>query len=293
MATITRADLPALGSSSSSSSFITDVKHLSSYNWIDAAEPTIAVPGCPPSWTPPKIPPQLSLDAGKVYIDQNAARHPDSPLEPLFRSLFHTNPTFDISSVDVVTDRNNIRKLLDFVNPNLDTYDLNQFRGFGNNFEKAYTSSEIAKSTGHHRIISYSFGGLKFIVRHETDGYVKTLSSPDDHPRQTQDETSLDNSPVSSADAAYAISGSKLHIRHVGKEVPVESTLKIKTRGVKSRLEISEVVPQLWLSQTPKLVRAYHNKGKFQKPQVEDVTIEIQRWQFGHEEDLRRLNGLI
>ena len=96
---------------------ITDVKHLSSYNWIEAPTPTIAVPGSPPLWSAPRAPRQLKKDSGLIYIAQNAARHPDSPLEPLFRALYIANPLFDIRSIDVVTDRNNIRKLLSFINP--------------------------------------------------------------------------------------------------------------------------------------------------------------------------------
>lgn len=296
MATIPRSHLQALGLSVATASSITDVTHLSSYNWIEAAEPTIAVPGSPPSWTPPKSPQKVPKDSGFVYIAQNAARHPHSPLEPLFRALFHTNPSFDISSVDVITDRNNIRKLLYFVNPKLNkfgpqpftiraevvdetiifsrdetaTYEIikpGQFRGFGHNFEKLFSSSEIARSTGHHRIILYSFGGLKFVLRHETDGYVKTLPSPDASPRKTQDEISLDRMmstlSVSPTTVGHAITGSKLSMCHVGKEVPIESTLEIKTRAMTRRFEISDVAAQLGVSQTPMLVRAYHNRGTF------------------------------
>lgn len=172
-----------------------------------------------------------------------------------------------------------------------------QFRGFGHNFEKLYTSSEISGSTGHHRIISYSFGGLKFVVRHETDGYVKTLPSPDASPGKTQDETGLSRMlstlSVSPTTASHAITGSKLSMCHVGKEVPIESTLEIKTRAMTRRLKISDVAAQLWVSQTPMLVRAYHNKGTFQKPQVEDITAEIKAWESQHEEDLKTLDGLI
>ncbi|KAK7225493.1 hypothetical protein V2G26_013496 [Clonostachys chloroleuca] len=305
MATIPRSHPQALGSSVATASSITDVTHLSSYNWIEAAEPTIAVPGSPPSWTPPKSPQKFPQDSGFVYIAQNAARHPDGPLEPLFRALFYANPSFDISSVDVITDRNNIRKLLYFVNPKLNkfgpqpftiraevigktiifsrdetaTYEIikpGQFRGFGHNFEKLSTSSEIARSTGHHRIISYSFGGLKFVLRHETDGYVKTLPSPDASPRKTQDEISLDRMlstlSVSPTTVGHAITGSKLSMCHVGKEVPIESTLEIKTRAMTRRLEISDVAAQLG---------------------VEDITAEIKVWESQHEEDLKTLGGLI
>ena len=56
-------------------------------------------------------------------------------------------------------------KTLEYIGPQ-------EFRGFGHEFEKAYTIAQVCGSTGHHRIISYRFGDLKFIVRHETDGYV-------------------------------------------------------------------------------------------------------------------------
>lgn len=141
------------------------------------------------------------LYSGLIYVAQNAARHPDSPLEPLFRALYITNSSFDIRSVDIVTDRNNIRKLLSFINPSLSkgglepfaisveiagntaiscreevvTHEIvgpNDFRSFGHEFEKVYTTEQVSDSTGHHRIISYHFYGLKFLVRRETDGYV-------------------------------------------------------------------------------------------------------------------------
>lgn len=117
IADIVRRDLAKTGSTTTAS--ITDVHHLSSYNWIEAPEPTIAVPGYPALWTPPKTPRKVAKDSGLIYSAQNAARHPDSPLEPLFRSLLITNPSFDFQSVSLMTDRNNIRKLLSFVNPSL------------------------------------------------------------------------------------------------------------------------------------------------------------------------------
>jgi hypothetical protein len=115
IAEISRVDLPNLNTPLVAS--ITSVKHLSSYNWIEAPSPTIAVPGSPPLWSAPEGPRRPKQDSGHIYIDQNAARHPDSPLEFLFRALYIANPSFNLRSVDVVTDRNNIRKLLSFINP--------------------------------------------------------------------------------------------------------------------------------------------------------------------------------
>jgi hypothetical protein len=264
-----------------SSAFITDVKALSSYNWIEApaATPTIAVPGSPALWSVPNASRQLKKDSGLVYIAQNAARHPESPLEPLFRALYITHPSFDIRSIDVVTDRNNIRKLLSFVDPSsarngLEAFTINiemknntailcreevktveyiapsEFKGFGHGFEKAYTINQVDGSTGHHRIISYRFGDLSFIIRHETDGYVDSNTEPSSRTtKHTREELSsmlgaLSLSPVYSTPGIAPI-GPKLIINEEGYEVSLESTLEIKTRVLHKRIEIEEVAPQL------------------------------------------------
>lgn len=137
--------------------------------------PTIAIPGCPPLLSPQKGSQKVPKDSGFIYIAQNAARHPESPLEPPFRALYMTHPSFDIGAVDLVTDRNNIRKLLSFINPSLSkngfepfTIDFEvtsmmamlcraetetvryvgpaEFAGFGHEFEKAYTRDQVSGS---------------------------------------------------------------------------------------------------------------------------------------------------
>ncbi|KAI1652470.1 hypothetical protein F4813DRAFT_308675 [Daldinia decipiens] len=309
---------------------ITDVKYLSSYNWIESPNPTIAVPGSPALWNAPKVPQRLKKDTGLIYIAQNAARHPDSPLEPLFRALYITDPSFDIQSVDVVTDRNNIRKLLTFIDPTasrngLEEFTINievnkntaifsrdetathefigpdEFRGFGHEFEKACTTNKIVGSTGHYRIISYRFGGLSIIVRHETDGYVDTKagssSSSTNKVQSPVDLTSvfesLSLSPTNSNAGTTTTKGSKLVVQQDGQAVSLNSTLEIKTRVSHKPLDIREVTPQLWVSQTPRLVRAYHQRGVFQIPTVEDVTAQIKRWEQDNQRHLRKLAALI
>jgi len=149
---------------------ITDIKHLFFYNWIEVPTPIIAVLGCSLLWSALKVPKRLQKDSGLIYIVQNAARHPDSPLEPLFRVLYNANPLYNIRSINVVTNRNNIRKLLSFINPGstrngLDIFTINiettkntaifcceeaaihelirpqEFRGYGHEFEKANTTN--------------------------------------------------------------------------------------------------------------------------------------------------------
>ena len=203
-------------------------------------------------------------------------------MEPLFRALYATQPSFDITSVDLVTDRNNLRKLLSFVNPRLGrkrTFSIvaeavhgcgtvifrrveptsffevggnspqsvsAPINGYGHAFEKAYTTNRVEGSTGHHRIVSYQFGGLNLVVRYETDGCVGGGSQE-------------------------------------------EKTLEIKTRMARKKIGLPEILPQLWLAQTRKLVRAYHTDGLFDCPDVEDVALECKTWEDMHQEDLRRL----
>jgi hypothetical protein len=305
---------------------ITDVRHLASYNWIDAPTPTIAVPGSPAQWSAPPGPRQVKKDSGLVYISQNAARHPDSPLEPLFRSLYIEHPSFDITSIDVVTDRNNIRKLLSFIKPNLSksgpdkftiqveitaqtaifsreetaTYEVigpGEFRGFGHEFEKAYTINQVKDSTGHYRIISYRLGGLSFLVRHETDGCVEDLKSSVKDDESTGDKlanilASLSLTPETPPMDEPSVE-SKLTIKREGRIASRESTLEIKTRVFHKPLELTEVAAQLWVSQTPYLVRAYHQRGRFLTPKVEDVTDAMKDWEKTHQDAITKLVALI
>ncbi|KAI1189033.1 geranylgeranyl pyrophosphate synthetase [Nemania serpens] len=314
-----------------SAAIIESVKHLASYSWIEAKTPTIAVPGVPPRWSPPAVPTKLQKDSGLIYIAQNAARHPTSPLEPLFRSLYVTSPDFDVRPFDVVTDRNNIRKLLSFVDPSSSPSGLENFtiiaeaigntvilartesktseiigphenRGFGHEFEKTYTQCQLNNATGYHRIISYRLGGLSFIVRHEVDGYV----SPPTPARSDRNATEADGlvdllgsmslSTVSKSSKqvwTFNPPGSKMTIREEGIVVPIDSTLEIKTRNRYRRLKFHEIAPQLWASQTPKLVRAYHNRGVFQDTRVEDVAAEVKSWELSNQEQLKQLVALI
>lgn len=319
IAEISRLDLQGL--STSPSARISGAKHLSSYNWIERPRATIAVPGSPPLWSPSKSSRRLNKDSGLIYIAQNAARHPDSPLEPLFRALYITDPLFDMQAVDIVTDRNNIRKLLSFINPSsaskeLEPFTINievikntallcrdeiatqefigphEFRGYGHEFEKAHTLNTIQDSTGHHRIISYFFSDLKFVVRYEADGYVGSSNA---EPGGESLENVFENLSLSTAVKTPVIAGvgSKLEIQNEGKETPDNSVLEIKTRVSHKPIAINEIAPQLWVSQTPMLVRAYHNRGTFNIPQVEDMTDKIQKWEDANQVDLRRLAALI
>ena len=248
-------------------------------------------------------------------------------MEPLFRALYIENPTFDISSVDIISDRNNIRKLLSFIDPGSDAHGVkdfsmvmelvngtailhreetktqesigaNDFRVLGHEFEKAYTRNQIPASTGHHRIVSYRLGDLRLIIRHETDGYVDS-GAPPQVSKQGSAGDDLSDILGSMSISRPAVEDnrtsttSKLTVRRGGQSIALKSTLEIKTRVHHRPLQIADAAPQLWLSQTPRLVRAYHNKGRFQAPVVEEVSTDIKEWERANQERLGKLVTLL
>ncbi|KAK4460748.1 hypothetical protein QBC42DRAFT_271706 [Cladorrhinum samala] len=322
LATISRSDLDSLVSASATAR-ITEFKQLASYSWCDKPTATISVPGSPPLWSPPpKSSLPLDPDSGTVYIDQNAARCPWSPLEPLFRALFIMNPDLDLSDVDVVTDRNNIRKLLRFVQASSsDPFRIRVeavagrgdgrkgtalftradpesvetivgFKGYARNFEKAYTKKRGGiGTTGYHRIVGYNFGGLRCVVRCEADGYVGDESADDGLLSAAVRGLSLG----SSSESQETTTATGLTILTSGhkEDVDVSSTIEIKTRAASRTLDMDEAYGQLWVSQTPKLAVGYHRRGVFTDVQVRDVAGDLARWEAVNRRPLEKLAGLL
>ncbi|KAJ5693744.1 geranylgeranyl pyrophosphate synthetase [Penicillium majusculum] len=187
-----------MDSSDPAEAIIADVKHLSSYNWIEAPEPTIAVPGSPALWSAPQGSRQIKKDSGFVYIAQNAIRHPNSPLEP------------------------------------------------------------------------------------DSKPSVKDDSSTGDNLTEILHPLSLTLETTSTVQASVE---SELTIKREGQAVSRESTLEIKTRVFHKPLELSEVTPQL--------VRAYHQRVVFSRPEVEDVTTAMKDWEKGNQDDIKKLIALV
>lgn len=120
------------------------------------------------------------------------------PFEPMFAALDLMKPDFDFGEVDVVTNRNSLRKLLNFASGRVSEsfrIDVNMVHrtmfltrrersttdkirgsrnaGYGHNFERAFTEMEkgLEESSGHHRVIRYKMGELNCVVRFEVDAW--------------------------------------------------------------------------------------------------------------------------
>jgi len=275
---------------------IKDVKPVASYNWKDARSPTIIVPGSPLVWSERRFPYTVQPDSGIAYIDQNAAHCLPSinPLEPLFLALNIMAPKFDMTSVDLITDRNNLRKLLRWVTDNNDrsfridaqllgeetvmltrweahnTEDSTGFRGFGHSFEREATNVPpgCGGTIGHHRIIEYSLGDLRILCRSIVDAcdpVAAESSTSDGLDDLLEGFSSIKLAPSTSSTSKSETpeSASEIKVLRAGKFVSQASTVELKSRSTRATIDWKEVWPQVFFSATPTTILGRHERGKF------------------------------
>jgi hypothetical protein len=275
--------------------------------------------GSPPAWTPPATDSQLKPDSEDVFRDINAARYPSYPLEPTFRSLQAIQPHYDLHAVDIVGCGNTIGNLLRFAGSESRTFRfdvdvigdtvlfarkegsptelITDLRGYGHTFPEAYTTwdSDVRNSCSHQRIIQYEFGGLKFLVRTETDGFVKEADAkaPSSVPNSTS-QLSLDDALGTMAVSSTEVSqDEQLQLKAQGMRVRQDQIFDIKTRASYKPFDMNEILPRLWVNQTSKFLIAYHQSGRFDRPEVKDVRQEVVRWEKDNTALLARFHALV
>lgn len=131
------------------------------------------------------MPMRVTLDSGRNFIDQNGHRMKKFTLLPLIKAVQDmtdqgATPKFDWPSVDFVTDRGRLRKLLAWAAGLSDQWRIDtqlagantvllsgrapvtketsgQSTSYGFNFEDAstYPAPGLGNESGHHRIIAY------------------------------------------------------------------------------------------------------------------------------------------
>ncbi|KAI0685614.1 hypothetical protein C8T65DRAFT_679060 [Cerioporus squamosus] len=236
---------------------IEDFRTISSYTWSKDKNPTIIVPGAPRQWLDRPLPIRVPFDKGiRIFHEDALHMGAESTLLPLFRAVdalaAHFVPqdavnesAIDWSTVDFVTDRNNLRKLIRWVrepyptpsptpspsgadtpaiptdaesevtassdsvawDPRKDFRIDMQLGGASTvlmhrwaaqarewveppkagcrwNFERESTAAVPAceDGGGHYRIVQYSIGGLKLVVRFESPVSPKEVSLWGDTP---------------------------------------------------------------------------------------------------------------
>ncbi|KAF8847895.1 hypothetical protein BDZ45DRAFT_606740 [Acephala macrosclerotiorum] len=297
---------------------IKDVKYVGSYNWLNTNSPVILVPGSPPAWTPPAQDVKLPRDSGAVYRDTNAARYASYPMEPAVRAVLAMQPESQLPSVDIFGCGSTIGSLLrcarseakpfrfdiDVIGNTVfmvrrgesPTEMITDLQGYGHTFPEAYTTwdVDVRNSSSHQRIINYDFGGMQFLVRSETDGYIRTSIPKPATLTESADKVSIDTFlDTMGINVRQSQEGTTLEVRTQGTPVPQDRIFDIKTRASYKQFDMEEILPRLWVNQTPNFLLAYHEFGVFDKPKVTSVREDVLKWQKDNSSLLACFHALI
>jgi hypothetical protein len=283
--------------------------------------------GRPPRWTPPNHLETLPPDRGQYFRDRNAAQYPKHPIEPAaLVALNALNKSVGDHQVDIFACSSTLGNLLRFVRgcdrpfrmlvevvegtvffirrENTPTELIQDVSGFGHTFPEHYTSwdEDTRGSVSHQRLLRYDFGGLKFLLRFEADGYI-AKKDPEASERYfakaAEDSVSLADLLVSLDSAGVSPSTEspekELLIRPAGSLVDQSLIFDLKTRSVRKKQEdtLSEVIPRLWVAQIKKFILAYHEYGLFNDIRILDVSSELRDWEESQQDALSKLAALI
>ncbi|KAF2095348.1 hypothetical protein NA57DRAFT_67799 [Rhizodiscina lignyota] len=294
---------------------ISECEYAASYSWISKSSPTILVP------EPARLPP----DSGQYFRDPNAARHPDHPTEPAVQALLTQQPQFPTQDIDVFACGSTMGNLLRFARRFDRTFRFNvevvgntvffvrkenspsellqDVRGYGHTFPENYTSWEpdVKGSESHQRLVQYSFGGLKFLVRFESDGYYKQRvpGQQSKKPLRLHGENEMSNA-LQDLDAfgikssqSSSTSNKPLQVMVAGEPIPQSSVFDIKTRWAGRPIDMGDMLPVLWVKQISNVVLGYNDHGIFHDIREQDVQEDVKEWEESHADELKRLVVLI
>ncbi|VDC03145.1 unnamed protein product [Peniophora sp. CBMAI 1063] len=299
-------------SSQSGRSLITGLRYLASYDFID--EKHIVVPGSPRIWNPPAVPFQISPDTRELVAGPKEYKFISASFEPLFAAIDAMETSMDWPSIDIITNRRALRQLyrwIDRGNPTQQDHFRIDFEVIGKNtilFDEVWTEFRFKevplygagfalettdagpgceKSKGHHRIVQYTFSGLKLVVRSETDARIGSpFSSPDPPPKPAKPTK---HSP---------------YIVRAGEVVPQDAIVEIKTMNGYKNPDYSHqtwphfkwgfVAEQVLLSGASHLCTGIHAEGDFYV--VEDHAVDQKALLAGHprvDANMRKLARLL
>ncbi|KAI0903395.1 hypothetical protein F4823DRAFT_283386 [Ustulina deusta] len=292
------------------------------YNWQDSKKASIEIPGFAPIWQHVPLPIALPPDKGTYYIDQSEARIPEYPFEPVFRAAEVMSPVINFDDIDIIINRNSLRKFLDFcagivqvsfcVNLSIVHNTLFVERceksarhlirgaggtGWGHNFEKAFTkiSKPEDRSTQHHRVLKYAMGGLNCLVRFEVDA---CYEDPGERGELVGDGVQNDlalelgNLSIGSTSGNNEIGPTQTSDTRKGLRIMPQSTAaEIKTSA--SRKTLGSCLPQLWFGRTPWLIVGHHVKGTFDRVHIANAEHQFAAWESRHQIKLRKMVTLL
>jgi hypothetical protein len=178
---------------------------------------------------------------------------------------------------------------------------IKDVKGYGHTFPEANTTweKEVKGSESHQRLVQYNFGGLNCMLRFECDGYLKDSASKMGttgvalHGNSNDDEL-LRSFDLASISNTLSSKNESLNIKPGGSAVPQNSIFDIKTRWAgKGEIDMSDILPVLWLKQIPNFIVAYHHNGSFEDIRVKDIRNDLQAWEEENKTAIERLAVLL
>jgi len=218
--------------------------------------------GSPPIWTPQELPITFSPDP--TPIDPRTIL-PDCPLEPMLRAIQITSPDLAIRDYDLITDRKNFRALFKFFTSGLGPHRIDaeivghtllfylgwaakgygyRESSYGASFGESFTGPLSEGTIHHRRVISYTFGGLKTLVKYQVDACINTTESD----------------AVPTTFAPTLISPSGLQIMEHGTMIPPEHVIEIKTLREGYLPTNPRTMAQSWFTHIPVIMTGYHDR---------------------------------
>ncbi|KAF5858591.1 hypothetical protein ETB97_003984 [Aspergillus alliaceus] len=306
---------------------ITDSQYMASYNWLSEGEPHILIPGEPPKWVPLSTPTRLMEDSGLYFRDQNAARYPSYPMEPMVHAILARNPDFLLQNTDIVACGSTLGNLLRFVRgedkpfrilievigktvffmrrENAHDEVIPNVYGYGHTFPETYTtwSASVKGSESHQRVMKYDFAGMSCLVRFEADGYLPSVTqnhsscSSEGYPAEAAEDllSLFEKVAVSSLPASGLKKPETLKISVGGECISQSAIFDLKTRSIRKKDEdtLGQELPRLWIAQVPYFILAYHKAGLFNDIQVVDVRERVKHWEEDQKATLARFADLL
>lgn len=270
----------------------------------------------------------MKEDRGDFYRDPNAARFPSYPLEPSIQAIFKANPAFPTAEIDIFACGSTLGNLLRFVRQidkpfrftvevigntvffgrkeNSPTELIANVRGYGHTFPEAYTTwdADVRGSETHQRLIKYTFGGLKCLLRFECDGYLptseRTAALQNEKPRSAilEDDELAQFLQTTSVSTVLPQIDSSLSLKTGGSVVPQSSIFDLKTRSQRwgRKIDMEDIHPLLYIKQIPNFIVAYHDgHGQFSSENIEvrNVQMELDEWKTDNTSALERFAVLL
>jgi hypothetical protein len=275
---------------------------IGSYNWCEKDRGKIIIPGVPRIYNNSTKLYQLDKNSHKQMVDENRYHQPEYPLESILKAVNICRPEFSFENVDFVTDRNNLRKLFNFVESSADKSFRIEFQKIGNtiflirneekteevcndygkSFENKVTTSNSDSSIegSHRRIVSYEFGSFKLVVRFEVD-CVEKLND------------------ICSAISSLSLNTNNNYLKSnaLNKFDNDDAIMELTTKSTYNNYEFpSHKWNQLFFSKTNFLVIGWHNRGKLvkiEKLNFEEVTKKSGINKTKTQSNLKKLHNLL